>query len=262
SEGYLQELYVEANGLEHLFFAEKAKSHGIVNGIDIAVWDPELDEFILENFNASTVVSGKKKNKSALCEAYDLDENVPLLAFTGRFALEKGADLLPGVIQQLLTTYKGKLNVIVLGCGDPDIQGAIQKLSQQYQKQLAVIFGYKEKLSHQIYASADFLIMPSRVEPCGLNQFYAMRYGTIPIVRAIGGLKDTVIDLTKKNANGILFDEVTLRNMVQAVKRGLKLYEDSDLFNKLQRENMKLDYSWKSSTRKYIQLYENLINRL
>ncbi len=260
SSGYLKELFKEANGLESLFLSENGKGYGIINGIDEEIWNPETDPFISKKYTINTVTAGKKSNKKALCKEYGLDPALPLLAFIGRFALEKGADLLPGFVQELAQKFKGKINLVILGSGDIHIQEALTHLREK--GNTAVIIGYNEKLSHQIYASSDFLIMPSRVEPCGLNQLYAMRYGTIPIVRSIGGLKDTVIDLSKKNPNGIVFEEVSLRNMVQAIKRGLKLYEDSKLFNKLQKDNMKLDYSWKSSTRKYIQLYENLINRL
>src|SRR5690606_3193409 len=117
---------------------------------------------------------GKKSNKKALCKEYGLDPELPLLAFIGRFALVKGADLLPGFVQELAQKFKGKINLIILGSGDIHIQEALTHLREK--GNTAVIIGYNEKLSHQIYASSDFLIMPSRVEPCGLNQLYAMRY--------------------------------------------------------------------------------------
>jgi len=262
STGYLQELFVEANGLEGLFLSEKEKGYGIINGIDEEIWDPEADQFLIQHFNVESLIYGKEKNKEALCKNYGLNHHLPLLVFIGRFAMEKGADLLPAFIQELVLKFSGKINFLVLGSGDLQIQDALSQQKEQWGQHLAIVIGYDEKLSHQIYASADFLIMPSRVEPCGLNQLYAMRYGTIPIVRKIGGLKDTVNDLSKKNANGIVFNDVSLRDMVQAVKRALNLYKDSIAFNELRKRNMKLDYSWKSSVKKYVQLYENLINRL
>jgi len=262
SVGYLQELFKEANGLENLFLSEKDKGFGIINGIDEDIWDPKADSFISKKYTTSNFISGKADNKKTLCDSYGLDSKLPLLTFIGRFAFEKGADLLPFFIQDLVVKFKGKVNFLVLGSGDSQIQDALTLLKEQLKENIAIVIGYDEKLSHQIYASADFLIMPSRVEPCGLNQLYAMRYGTVPIVRNIGGLKDTVIDLSEKNANGIVFNEVSLKDMTHAVKRALNLYEDSEAFRKLQKRNMKLDYSWKNSAKKYVQLYENLIKRL
>ena len=262
SSGYLEELFSEANGLENLFLSEKEKGFGIVNGIDEEIWNPETDQFIKQNYGINRLINGKSKNKEALCKTYNLDHNLPLLAFIGRFAIEKGADMLPAFIQELVLKFNGKINFLILGSGDVQIQDALNQLKEQWKQNLAVIIGYDEKLSHQIYASADFIIMPSRVEPCGLNQLYAMRYGTIPIVRKIGGLKDTVIDLSRKNANGIVFNQVSLKDMIQAVKRGLNLYKDPVAFNELRKKNMTLNYSWNASAKKYVLLYENLINRL
>lgn len=261
SKGYLQELFVEANGLQSLFLAEKKKGFGIINGIDTDIWNPETDTFINQNYRISNMVSGKVKNKKALCEAYGLDHKLPLLAFIGRFAMEKGADLLPAFIQELLLKFKGKISFLILGSGDPQIQEALTHLKENSIENIAIVIGYNEKLSHQIYASADFLIMPSRVEPCGLNQLYAMKYGTVPVVRSIGGLKDTVHDLSKKDPNGIAFKDVALKDMVQAVQRSINIYEDSDAFRKLQKKNMNLDYSWEKSANEYIQLYESIISK-
>src|SRR5690606_37304283 len=171
-------------------------------------------------------------------------------AFIGCMAFEKGADLLPLFIQELTLNFKGKISFLVLGSGDSHLQDALIQLQEQM-SDVAVVIGYNEKLSHQIYASADFLIMPSRVEPCGLNQLYAMRYGTIPPVRNIGGLKDTVIDISKRNSNGIVFNDASSKDMVNAVRRALSLYEDKTTFNRLRQHCMSLDYSWESSAKKY-----------
>src|SRR5690606_21403708 len=153
-------------------------------------------------------------------------------------------------IQELAHNFVGKINFLLLGSGDPHLQEALMQLQGQV-KDVAVIIGYDEKLSHQIYAASDFIIMPSRVEPCGLNQLYAMRYGTIPIVRNIGGLRDTVIDISKDNSNGIVFNDASSKDMVNAVRRALSLYEDKTTFNRLRQHCMSLDYSWESSAKKY-----------
>lgn len=261
SEGYLEELYTQPQ-LGPLFLAEKDKAFGIVNGIDSAVWNPEQDPSIDFNYSLITVTRGKKENKDALCKEYNLDKNLPLIAFIGRFAGEKGADLLPGVIQQIIENAKGKVSLFVLGSGDPLVEEGLEKLNRDLQQQFALVIGYNEALAHRIYASADFILMPSRVEPCGLNQLYAMRFGTIPIVRATGGLKDTVSDITSGNGNGFLFVNPSIEDCVKAVERALDFYQNSPLKNKLCKSNMKLDYSWKKSSQKYSKVYDLLIDKL
>lgn len=262
STGYLQELFVEANGLEGLFVSEKAKGYGIINGIDGDIWNPENDPFIESNYTAENFIQGKQENKKTLCKQYGLDFRLPLVAFIGRFAIEKGADLLAPAIEEIALKFKGRVNVLILGSGDSEIENLLRQIQDKLKQNIAVIIGYDERLSHQIYASADFIIMPSRVEPCGLNQLYAMKYGTIPIVRKIGGLRDTVIDLARKNPNGIVFKEAAVKDMISGVRRALTLYKDSARSNELRETNMGLDYSWNNSAAKYVRLYKNLINRL
>lgn len=261
SEGYLEELYHQTV-LGTLFVAERNKSYGIVNGIDVAVWNPETDHLIDFNYKESAVLSGKKKNKKGLCQHLDLNEELPLLAFIGRFAGEKGADLLPGFVRQMQDDYQGKLSMLILGSGDPKVEEELRNLKAADGKDFALVVGYDERLAHRIYASADFLLMPSRVEPCGLNQLYALRFGTIPIVRAIGGLKDTVHDVNEDNGNGFLFESPTIDDMVIAVKRALAFDENPTLVNKLRKSNMKLDYSWRKSSKKYAEVYDLLIDKL
>jgi starch synthase len=261
SEGYLEELYNQPS-LGSLFLAEKNKAFGIVNGIDITVWDPEHDPLIDFNYNLTTVIRSKKKNKSALCKEYKLNESLPLIAFIGRFAREKGADLLPGFIQQIVENKRGKVSLFILGSGDPQIEEALNKFSKDQYPDLGVVIGYNEGLAHRIYASADFIIMPSRVEPCGLNQLYAMRFGTIPVVRATGGLKDTVNDIADKDGNGFLFSNPSVKDFVKAVVRALEFYQKAPMVNKLRKSNMELNYSWKKSSEKYKKVYDHLIDKL
>lgn len=261
SEGYLEELYIQPQ-LGPLFLAEKDKAFGIVNGIDDAVWNPEHDPLIEFNYNFKTVTRGKEKNKIALCKEYNLNKNLPLIAFIGRFAGEKGADLLPGFVQQIIESKKGKVSLFILGSGDPLVEGALERLIGDLQQHFALVVGYNEALAHRIYASADFILMPSRVEPCGLNQLYAMRFGTIPIVRATGGLKDTVNDIANGSGNGFLFVNPSIEDCVKAVERALDFYAKSPLKNGLSKSNMKLDYSWKKSSQKYNKVYDFLIHKL
>lgn len=261
SEGYLEELYAQAV-LGGLFLAEKDKSFGIVNGIDVAVWDPSHDPLIEFNYKKNTVVSGKKKNKKSLCREYDLEERLPLVAYIGRFAGEKGADLLPGFIRQIIDGNKEKISIFILGSGDPLIEEALRELHKELSHAFALVIGYNEALAHQMYASADFIAMPSRVEPCGLNQLYAMRYGAIPVVRAIGGLKDTVHDISGESGNGLLFANFSITDFVKAVERAVEFYKKPHLMNKLRKNNMNLNCSWTISTQKYLKVYNLLIDRL
>src|SRR5690606_37136794 len=191
SGGYLAELYQNFRGLENLVQQEHQKAFGIINGIDTEVWDPVTDMYLDDNFSAANAGQGKWENKKKLCAEYDLNPDLPLFGFIGRFAAEKGADLLPDIVVQSIQQTNGALNIIILGSGESHTENRLSELAMIFSN-FALDLGYKEYLSHKIYASADFLLMPSRVEPCGLNQMYAMRYGTVPIVRYTGGLRDTV----------------------------------------------------------------------
>ncbi|WP_353197661.1 glycogen/starch synthase [Parapedobacter defluvii] len=258
SIGYLDELMTQANGLESLFATERAKGVGIVNGIDTAVWDPAQDAMLPHRYRVSTVQSGKRKNKEFLCDGYGLDPEKPLLAYIGRFAGEKGADLLPEIIESLLSDDAVDVNIMVLGSGDVQIQSSVASLAEKYRGKLGAHIGYQEELSHRIYASADFLLMPSRVEPCGLNQLYSMRYGTLPVVRRIGGLKDTVIDINEPEGYGITFLDARPEEAVEAVRRALAVYTDKQQMQQLRKFMMKLDFSWDKSAIKYIEIYQNI----
>jgi len=258
SSGYLDELMTQANGLESLFAMERAKGVGIVNGIDTVVWDPAQDAMLPYHYRISTVQSGKRRNKEFLCDAYGLDPEKPLLAYIGRFAGEKGADLLPEIIENLLGDKAVDINIMVLGSGDAQIQANIAYLAEKYRGKLGAYIGYQEELSHRIYAAADFLLMPSRVEPCGLNQLYSMRYGTLPIVRSIGGLKDTVIDINEPEGYGITFPDAQPLEAVEAVKRALTVSWDKQRMQQLRKFMMKLDFSWDKSAVKYMEIYQNI----
>ena len=253
SEGYLQELYQSFRGLEGLVRQEHAKAYGIINGIDSDVWDPATDSFLDYNFSKDTAETGKRKNKVELCEEYGLDPDLPLFGFIGRFAGEKGADLLPDIIWKSIQETYGALNIIILGSGDKNIEHQLSELTKYYSN-FALDLGYKEYLSHKIYASSDFLLMPSRVEPCGLNQMYAMRYGTVPIVSYTGGLRDTVEDIST-GGSGLNFGAATAEDAVHAIHRALHIYHQADLMTNLVQSNMSFDFSWENSAEKYMEMY-------
>jgi starch synthase len=260
SPSYLKQLSYFSNGLEYLFESEKAKGLGILNGIDTQVWNPKTDHMLVENYDINSVEKGKKENKHWLCNESGLSLAKPLIAFIGRFAGEKGADLLPNVITETLTRLSGRASFVILGSGDKAIEEKIKNLKIQFDDSLHIYVGYNEELAHKIYAATDFLLMPSKVEPCGLNQFYAMQYGSVPIVRSTGGLKDTVIDFESENGYGICFEQLEVESAFQAIDRGVDMYANSTLLQLLRKRMMTLDFSWDKSANQYINLYNNLIS--
>jgi starch synthase len=257
----LVELRAAANGLEWLLDNEKGKSSGILNGIDTEVWDPETDPMISKNYRSNTIDSGKRNNKLFLCDQFELDPNKPLFVFIGRLVGEKGAELLPEIFETLLKDSELDLNILVLGSGDSEVEKQLDTLKAQFKGNYNTYIGYDEKLSHLMYAGADFLLMPSRVEPCGLNQMYALRYGTLPIVRSIGGLKDTVIDIDSKGGFGICHEHTTVADAIHAVKRACDLYQDQTRFKKIRKQIMQIDHSWDSAAINYIELYQSLTHQ-
>ncbi|WP_298539867.1 glycogen synthase [uncultured Aquimarina sp.] len=255
SPSYMQELQHQANGLEGLLSHENAKCLGVLNGIDHDIWNPEVDSMIIQNYGAKNIISGRKANKQWLCKEFNFDIDKPLFAFIGRLVYEKGADLLPDMISETLEHLD--VNILILGSGEPTVESRLEKLKEYFPNSYNTYIGYDEKLSHIIYAGADFLLMPSRVEPCGLNQMYALRYGLIPIVRRIGGLKDTVIDIGD-DGFGICHDQVNIQDVYNSIKRGVELYNNQKQYRGIQKEIIKIDHSWNNSAKQYIELYESL----
>ena len=194
-----------------------------------------------------------------MCKEFGLSIGKPLIVFIGRLVGEKGADLLAESVSTCIDRFDGKLNFLILGSGDASIEKELLALSKKYKKNYGVYIGYDEELSHRIYAGADFLIMPSRVEPCGLNQLYAMRYGTVPVVHKTGGLKDTVIDITEQNGYGLSFETLNVEGISNTIGRAMDLYKDTLKLKKIKKEIMMLDFSWHRSAMEYIELYKSLI---
>ena len=171
---------------------------------------------------------------------------------------EKGADLIPDLIRSYMGHEK-EVNFVLLGTGDPDLHEVFKGLENDHFGYFDATLEYNEKLAHEMYAGADFILMPSRVEPCGLNQMYAMRYGTIPIVRSVGGLKDTVKDISEENGYGIRFDDFNLQAAGHAIYRAIELFDDQKKLDAVVKQIVKLDYSWSSSAEKYVSMYKELI---
>ena len=248
-------------GLEGLLDHRKEFLGGIINGIDPDQWDPETDPYIAQNFSATTL-NKKLGNKSELQRRFALPVNnrIPLFGLIGRLVEQKGIDLILECLPEMVTM---DMQFVLLGSGDKDYEKQLQKLAQLYPDKIAISIGYDESLAHLIEAGADIFLMPSRFEPCGLNQMYSQRYGTIPIVRKTGGLADTVVDampeaLFNNAASGIVFNEASSGALLEAIKRTLILYSFSDSWKKMQVNAMKKDFSWQSSAEQYLALYENL----
>lgn len=258
SRSYLDELQHSSKGLESQFSFERNKSLGIINGIDTDVWDPSTDPLIVRNYDNQSFPEGKKKNKEWLCNRFDLNVDLPLFVFIGRLVAEKGADLLPDLITRFLEIgFKG--NFLILGTGDQLLHQRFNELKNRYVDFFDASLTYNEELSHRMYAGSDFLLMPSRVEPCGLNQMYAMRYGTLPVVRSVGGLKDTVVDFSEPEGYGILFNDFNLDDAMHALQRATVVYSDEKLKIMLQRRAIAKDFSWQNSANQYHTMYKGLI---
>jgi starch synthase len=258
SPSYMDELKQSANGLEALMNYEAGKCSGILNGIDTDVWDPETDPMLAKNYDDHAVREGKRKNKKELCDRFGLDKEKPLFVFIGRLVGEKAADILPEAIRQCIYQHHGSASFLVLGSGETAVENSLETVRYQFQGYVNTYIGYNEALSHLMYAGADFLLMPSRVEPCGLNQLYALRYGTIPMVRNTGGLRDTVTDFGDWQGYGIRFNEATVGDIVYSVGRALSLYHDQqELMQWMQSYMMRLNYSWNASATAYLQLYDS-----
>ncbi len=258
SQSYLNELRYHSNGLEKLFEYEKGKCMGILNGIDNEVWDPSTDTYIEHHYTAEDVTKGKKENKKALCAKFGLDETKPLFVFIGRLVGEKAADILPDAIMSALYNMPRQLNFLILGSGDPAVERRLEGMMINYASVYHAVIGYDETLSHNIYAGADFLMMPSRVEPCGLNQMYAMRYGTMPLVRSTGGLQDTVVDMGDPGGFGIRFNHATAGDLLHAISRAVGLFDDKKKLESMRKQMMGIDHSWEATVDQYLNMYKAL----
>ncbi|WP_298325991.1 glycogen synthase [uncultured Dokdonia sp.] len=256
SPSYMVELQEKANGLEGLLREEKLKCVGILNGIDAETWNPATDDYLIKNYTIRTRAKGREANKKAICDEFGLDASKPLFGFIGRLVWEKGADLLPEIIDTALKQHD--INIILLGSGSPEVERQLEELKTTYKGRYNAHIGYEERMSHQVYAGADFLLMPSRVEPCGLNQLYSLRYGCMPIVRRTGGLKDTVVDIGD-GGNGICHDQTSVWDVVYSIERASLFYKDKKAFSANQKQMMEIDHSWENAAGTYASLYEEMI---
>jgi len=256
SPSYMEELKLKANGLEDLINSESQKCCGILNGIDTEVWDPEKDGMIPAKYGISNCDPGKQVSKDWLCEKFELNPKKPLFVFIGRLVEEKGADLFYDVFDMALKDLD--ISILLLGSGNKTFEERLSTLTKKYPKKYNAYIGYDEELSHKMYAGGDFLLMPSRVEPCGLNQMYSLRYGTIPIVNEIGGLKDTVLDISD-GGFGFSHTDNTVEGIFNSIKRANQFYSNITKLKETRKVIMRIDHSWDASAKQYINLYKSLI---
>lgn len=258
SWSYMDELRTNSNGLEKLFEYERGKCVGILNGIDNEVWNPATDKYLTHHYRTKDIAAGKQKNKKILCEKFGLDIGKPLFIFIGRLVGEKAADVLPYAIRQAIEQTNGEACFLVLGSGETNVEWEFQQMAEPYRGVFNVVIGYDETLSHIMYAGADFLLMPSRVEPCGLNQMYSMRYGTVPMVRSTGGLQDTVVDMGDPDGFGIRFNHASADDITYSINRAVSVYQDSMQMEKMRKKMMEIDHSWESTVDEYTNVYKSL----
>jgi starch synthase len=234
---------------------------GIVNGIDTELWDPATDNALTASYSRAAL-DGKRACRAALAAEVGLPvaADEPLIGVIARMTGQKGLDLVAEIAPEL---YRVGARLVVLGDGDPDLVGWFRYLNSTFADHVSVHIGFDIKLARRIYAGSDLFVMPSRFEPCGLGQLYAMRYGSIPIVHAVGGLRDTVIDpgdieLARGNGTGIRFDVPTSYALLAAIERATFLFRDRDAFTRLRRAAMAYDSSWAASAEQYIRIYRAL----
>ena len=257
SPGYLQELMDSSNGLEPLFKSEWRKCVGILNGIDSQIWNPAEDKYLAHQLKDNNIPHFKWQNKADLLEKFNLRSGYPLIVFIGRLVSEKGADLIPQMVREILYHSPQKAVFAILGTGDKRLMQNFAELEREFPSYVGAALEYNEGLAHRIYAGADFLLMPSQIEPCGLNQFYAMRYGTVPVVRSIGGLRDSVPDIGTPDGSGrgIRFDRYAVDDLTMATYRAIKVWHDEDYLYTLRTKIMGLDFSWETAAQRYIEQY-------
>ncbi len=261
SPSYAEEILTPEYGCELDGFLQHhtGKLFGIVNGLDIEAWNPASDKALIANYKAGST-AGKKKCKAAIQLEFGLEvsTNTPLMVLISRLAEQKGIDLLLANAQRWID--RG-YQLAVLGSGDPHSEQALHQIADANSKQMHFWRGFNENLARRIYAGGDIFLMPSRFEPCGLGQLMAMRYGTVPVVRATGGLKDTVIDHghSKSTATGVHFTDATPEAFDDAVEYAIGLYRNSTIWSRMRSNALKRDSSWEASAADYAKLYEQLL---
>jgi starch synthase len=257
SETYAREILTPEYGcgLEDFLQRRGGVITGIINGLDINQWDPAKDDLIFSKFSFDNL-EARSKNKISLLQKIDMDSDPrkPLIGMVTRIDYQKGIDLTVGAIPMLM---EKSWQLVILGSGDESIEKELSQLQERYPDRIRVFLRYDNSLSHLIYAGSDLFLMPSRYEPCGLSQMIAMRYGSVPVVHATGGLNDTVQD----GKTGFVFDDSSPESQADALKRALKVFDEPVKWLSFQQSGMKQDFSWTRSAIQYSILYHSIASK-
>ncbi len=264
SRKYAEEIQTSeyGNGLEGVLRARAQDLHGILNGVDYQVWDPATDSKIAAHYTPDRL-DGKLSCRKDLLHAFgvsNLAENTPVVGIVSRLATQKGFDLLAQAFDQLL---KENVFLVILGTGEPYYENLLRGWQERFPNKVAVAIAYDETLAHKIAAGSDIILMPSRSEPCGLNQIYGMKYGTVPVVRATGGLDDTVQQWSPEagTGTGFRFFDYRPEELLKALRAAFDAFTDKQQWRKLMQNGMERDYSWTKPAKEYIHLYEEIVRR-
>ena len=248
------------HGLESLLQDKKDKFSGVINGVDYSVWSPAVDKYIPFKYSGEDI-QGKEQNKQALLTRVNLPytENVPVLGMISRVVEQKGYKLLLDALDDLIAQ---EFQLVILGTGDKELERGLNKYEKKYPKKISINSAFDETLAHMIEAGSDMFLMPSEFEPCGMNQLYSLKYGTLPIVFKTGGLADTIteIDLEENSGNGIVFEKFSTKEFVKSVKRGLRYYKKKEIWAELRLRIMNDDFSWEKPTDEYLEIYDTILS--
>ena len=255
SPQYAREILTEeyGEGLSGELLKRKDVLTGILNGVDYKEWRTGDNPHLVAGYDSHNL-SGKAECKEELLEIFELrNDGLPLLAVVSRLAEQKGISQTVEALAELLPN--NRFQFVLLGSGDEALESILRQLQETFPDQVGVKIGYDQSLSHKIEAGADFFLMPSHFEPCGLNQLYSLRYGAIPIVHAVGGLKDSITDINQANGNGICFDSFGVPQLTAAILRALKMYPDQHRMETVRKRGMKQDFSWSTAADQYLEVY-------
>ena len=248
-------------GLDGVLRNRRASVFGLLNGVNYQLWSPETDAFIPARYTPDDL-SGKRICKAALIRACQLDESLmerPVIGIVSRLDIQKGIDLIIPILSELIESLK--VGLVILGTGDETLQQRLQRAGEPYGGKFAFIQRFDEELARRILAGADMLLIPSRYEPCGLTQLYAMKYGTIPVVRATGGLNDTVSEVNERTGEGtgFTFKHADSTDCLTAIQKAVGVYRMPLIWRRIQSNGMSMDFSWEKAARNYLSLYQELM---
>jgi len=264
SKRYAQEIQSQemGHGLDGVLRARAADLYGVINGVDYSVWSPDADRLLPVTYSAKNP-SGKRKCKEALLRAFNLDVDLdrPLIGMVGRLVAQKGFDILAEVIDEIVGS---DVSFVLLGTGDERYESMFKNLHSEFPGRAGVSIAFDNKTAHLIEAGSDIFLMPSRYEPCGLNQLYSLRYGTVPVVRATGGLDDTIEDYdeTHGTGTGFKFEPYTGDALLACVRRAMEIYKDKKAWSSIVGRGMAADFSWDRAAKEYEKLYRKALSKM